>query len=71
MGDNLVAERVVAHVSGTKCHLCLGPLGNQPAVVRIAADSPLRIGLVPGMIIGDPKKGSDHAIPAGEYLGKD
>jgi hypothetical protein len=41
---------------------------NEPT--RLAADSPLMIGLVPGMIIED-HKGSDHAIAPGEYLGRD
>ena len=40
------------------------------AATRLAADSPLMIGLVPGMIIGD-HKGSDHAIAPGESLGRD
>jgi hypothetical protein len=36
----------------------------------VAADSPLIVGLGPGMIIGDREE-SDHAIAPGEYLGKD
>jgi hypothetical protein len=45
--------------------IALCPIHSGPSV---AADSPLIIGLVPGMIIGDHEE-SDHAIAPGEYLG--
>jgi hypothetical protein len=47
--------------------IALRPIYSSPS---LAADSPLIVGLVPSMIIGDHKE-SDHAIAPGEYLGKD